>query len=308
MSKPAARVGDMHTCPMVTPGTPPIPHVGGPILPPGVPTVLIGNMPAATLGNMCTCVGPPDSIVLGSMTVLIGGKPAARLGDNTAHGGVIVVGLPTVLIGDVGGGGSAGVAAIVSHAILGGNPALLNTITSSPILMDKLGSLLTDGWVIRYGTAGGGSFCDKEANEIVLDPNESGDHLAMTQTLAHEAGHATYTPDPYVAPDGLTRDEYVAANVNSQLKDEGEATLTNAEVREEIMNNSGEDIGIAGTQTDDYERITDSYQNGDIDRDTARQQIGDKFADGETTSTTNESYRDYYSQPYEDYYDDNVGP
>ncbi len=93
---PAARVSDMHTCPMVT-GV--VPHVGGPILPPGVPTVLIGGLPAATLGDMATCVGPPDSIILGSATVLIGGKPAARMGDTTAHGGVIILGLPTVMIG-----------------------------------------------------------------------------------------------------------------------------------------------------------------------------------------------------------------
>jgi len=84
---------------MVTPGTPPVPHVGGPVIGPGVPTVLIGGMPAATVGDMCTCVGPPDSIALGSMSVLIGGKPAARMGDTTVHGGSIVMGSPTVLIG-----------------------------------------------------------------------------------------------------------------------------------------------------------------------------------------------------------------
>ena len=95
---PAARVGDMHVCPMATPGTPPIPHVGGPILPPGVPTVMIAKLPAATLGSMCTCVGPPDSIVMGSTKVMIGGKPAARMGDSTAHGGSIVAGAPTVMI------------------------------------------------------------------------------------------------------------------------------------------------------------------------------------------------------------------
>ena len=99
MSKPAARIGDMHVCPMVTPGTPPIPHVGGPITGPCFPTVLIGNLPAAVMGDMCVCVGPPDTIILGSMTVLIGGKPAARMGDSTAHGGKIVIGFPTVLIG-----------------------------------------------------------------------------------------------------------------------------------------------------------------------------------------------------------------
>ena len=92
----AARVSDMHLCPMVN-GT--VPHVGGPVLPAGVPTVLIAGLPAATVGDMCVCVGPPDSIVAGSATVLIGGKPAARLGDSTAHGGTIVLGCFTVMIG-----------------------------------------------------------------------------------------------------------------------------------------------------------------------------------------------------------------
>ena len=99
MGQPAARLTDMHVCPMMTPGVPPIPHVGGPIVAPGAPTVLIGNLPAARVGDMCICVGPPDSIVLGCMTVMIGGQPAARMGDMTAHGGSIVVGFPTVLIG-----------------------------------------------------------------------------------------------------------------------------------------------------------------------------------------------------------------
>lgn len=99
MGKPAARLTDMHTCPMATPGTPPIPHVGGPISGPGAPTVIIGGMPAAVAGDMCVCTGPPDSILMGSTSVLIGGKPAARLGDQTAHGGVIVAGSPAVLIG-----------------------------------------------------------------------------------------------------------------------------------------------------------------------------------------------------------------
>lgn len=101
MGKPAARIGDMHVCPMVTPGTPPIPHVGGPVTGPGCPTVLIGGMPAAVMGDMCTCVGPPDTIILGSVGVFIGGKPAARMGDMCAHGGTITVGCPTVLIGEV---------------------------------------------------------------------------------------------------------------------------------------------------------------------------------------------------------------
>lgn len=99
MGQPAARITDMHVCPMASPAVPPIPHVGGPIMPPGAPTVLIGALPAARVGDMAVCVGPPDSIVKGSFSVLISGMPAARMGDTMAHGGTIVVGLPTVLIG-----------------------------------------------------------------------------------------------------------------------------------------------------------------------------------------------------------------
>ncbi len=96
MSKQAARITDMHVCPMFDG---PKPHVGGPVIGPGVPTVMIGGLPAAVVGDLCTCVGPPDVIALGSSTVLIGGSSAARMGDITAHGGTIVFGCPTVLIG-----------------------------------------------------------------------------------------------------------------------------------------------------------------------------------------------------------------
>jgi uncharacterized Zn-binding protein involved in type VI secretion len=96
MSQPAARITDMHTCPLADPK----PHVGGPITGPGVSTVLICGMPAAVVGDLCTCTGPPDTIAKGSGSVMISGRPAARLGDTTSHGGVIVSGAATVLIGD----------------------------------------------------------------------------------------------------------------------------------------------------------------------------------------------------------------
>jgi uncharacterized Zn-binding protein involved in type VI secretion len=105
MGMPAARIGDMHVCPMVT-GV--VPHVGGPVLPPCAVTVLTGSIPQARIGDMCTCVGPPDVIVVGAFTVLVSGSPAARMLDTTAHGGKIVIGLPTVLIGNNGGGGGGG--------------------------------------------------------------------------------------------------------------------------------------------------------------------------------------------------------
>jgi uncharacterized Zn-binding protein involved in type VI secretion len=95
MGQPAARITDMHTCPQVT-GV--VPHVGGPIIK-GSPTVLTGKLPQARITDQCVCVGPPDMILKGSPTVLVNNLPAARLGDQTVHGGVIVLGLFTVLIG-----------------------------------------------------------------------------------------------------------------------------------------------------------------------------------------------------------------
>jgi len=96
MAPPASRLTDMHVCPA---STGPVPHVGGPIVGPGCPTVMIGKLPAALVGDMCVCVGPPDTIAMGSTTVLIGGMPAARLGDSCAHGGTIVLGEFTVMLG-----------------------------------------------------------------------------------------------------------------------------------------------------------------------------------------------------------------
>ena len=93
---PAARLTDMHSCPAANG---PVPHVGGPIVGPGEATVLIVGLPAAVAGDNCVCVGPPATISKGSATVMIGGSPAARMGDPTAHGGSIVLGAPTVIIG-----------------------------------------------------------------------------------------------------------------------------------------------------------------------------------------------------------------
>jgi uncharacterized Zn-binding protein involved in type VI secretion len=96
---PAATVTSMHVCPMQTPGLPPIPHVGGPVVGPGVPTVLVAGLPASVVGDSAVCVGPPDTVIKGSATVLIGGRPAVRVGDSTAHGGTVSVGIPNVMIG-----------------------------------------------------------------------------------------------------------------------------------------------------------------------------------------------------------------
>ena len=149
MGKPAARIGDMHMCPMVTPGLPPIPHVGGPIIGPGCPTVLIGGVPAAVMGDMCICVGPPDTIILGSVGVFFGGKPAARMGDSCAHGGMIAVGLPTVLIGEVMGGGGGMAAMPIA--------ALMNVMNSGGPMAKKIAQVIA----LRQAAANGTPFCEQ---------------------------------------------------------------------------------------------------------------------------------------------------
>lgn len=110
----AARIGDMHTCPMVT-GT--VPHVGGPVLPPCAPTVITGGMPQARVSDKLVCIGPPDMVAKGSATVIVSGLCAARLGDPTVHGGVIVAGCATVIIGDAGGGGGGGDGGLAAAAL-----------------------------------------------------------------------------------------------------------------------------------------------------------------------------------------------
>lgn len=151
MGKPAARLTDFHMCPMVTPGVPPIPHVGGPITGPGCPTVLIGGMPAAVMGDMCVCTGPPDTIVLGSVGVMIGGKPAARMGDSCAHGGMITVGCPTVLIGEAGGGGGGGFSVMPVTVLL----QIMKSMPGS--MQPKIAQVIA----MKEAAANGTPFCEK---------------------------------------------------------------------------------------------------------------------------------------------------
>ena len=145
----AARAGDMHVCPMVT-GI--VPHVGGPILPPGCPTVLIGMMPAARVGDMCTCVGPPDVIAKGSPTVLIGGMMAARMGDLTAHGGSIVIGFPTVMIGDAGSGASVAAGPPIAPGLNTAAGTNLGEIAGMPVVKMPDGTIRVGNHIVISGT------------------------------------------------------------------------------------------------------------------------------------------------------------
>jgi uncharacterized Zn-binding protein involved in type VI secretion len=289
---PAARILDMVACPMFTG---PAPHVAAPILLNISFNTMIGMLPAAKLGSMALCQGIiPNPIIKGSAGVMINSMPAARIGDNAAHGGAIILGLPTVIIGETGSASNSPLQ----------DGAILAIIARSPTLTAQITELLKDGWTIEYGVAGGGSFCDSDGKRIVIDPNGSGDPAGVVQTLAHEAGHARYTQDPPVGMAGRTRDEYVNGNTNRHLKDEGEATLNNIQVQREINANGGPDIGIAGTQDAQYNQIYDRYPDP-ADRDRARQEIGNAFATGERPSTDAgaANYHDYYSKHYRDQWD-----
>ena len=178
-------------------------------------------------------------------------------------------------------------------------------IDKSPTLQKNLKQLSEQGWKISAGPAGRGSYANRNADPklIVIDQNLLQHPKAYVQTLAHEAGHALYSPDPYVEFGDLTRDEYVSKNAMSSLKDEGEATLVNLTVREEILSNDGADIGVAGTQGKKYMAAYEKYQKSG-DRDEARKEIGAIFADNERPSTDpSKTYRQYYSEPYEKHWD-----
>lgn len=196
MGQPAARVGDLHICPMITPGLPPIPHVGGPILPPGGINVLIGGLPAATLGGTCVCVGPPDVIVRGSFTVLIGGRPAVRMGDNTLHGGAITLGFPTVLIGDFG----MGEVGVVTPEML--NTMFMAALDIAGVTQDTSRQQVLDG---KDGGGGAAKSSNPSAMKAIADAKvmlkKKQDELALW-------------------------DDKAKANVKTWMGDDSEATRT----------------------------------------------------------------------------------
>ena len=213
MGKPAARVGDMHVCPMMTPGTPPIPHVGGPLLPPGVPTVLIGGMPAATLGNMATCVGPPDTVALGSTGVFIGGKPAARMGDMCAHGGQIVVGLPTVLIGESSGGAPPVVVVAPGGAI--------TTRESQP---NRAAAVVAQKQTLKKAAKNGTPFCEKCAKAAMQAAMIDKDKKSWVEIVLIDVEGEPIADEQYevILPDGT--------KLLGETNDEGKARFEGIDI------------------------------------------------------------------------------
>jgi len=295
---------DIHLC--ATPPLPPPPHGPGVVVD-GSPTVLINGLPACRQGDtIIEAFGPPNKIAVGQLNVLIGNSasPGAPSGVSS------ILDMIGDAVGDVVEAVTDAAEAVgdfLNPDVTTGLGADVDAIANlSPTLKAKINQLLADGWVIETGE-GGGSSTDRTAQIIRIDTQNRTDEQMVT-SLAHEAGHATYEPDPYVPIEGNSRDDFVEGNLQRSLRDEGEATLTNVEVRNEITENGGPEIPISGNSTNHpaYEQSYEDLQNGG-DRNTARDEIGGTFADGETTSTTGESYRDYYGGFYEDQYD-NASP
>jgi hypothetical protein len=131
-----------------------------------------------------------------------------------------------------------------------------------------------------------------------MDPAES--TTQQVATLAHEAGHAGYDLPPAIRPNGLTKDEYVKQSVDRNMRDEGNAQFAASRSRQEILDNGGPDIGTPGTQ--DYKGTYDQHRAGNLTEEQAIDRMSEQMGN-ERTSTTKESYRDYYGKPLERSYD-----
>ena len=291
---PAARITDMHVCPMVTVL---VPHVGGPILPPGAPTVLIDMLPAATFTSMATCVGPPDMIVMGSPTCIIGevGTPSPGMGGfGAVMGGLAASGAsqasqqsspsPSAPAPSAGGQTPA---ANTGDPL---TPALMKEIDKSPLLSSQIDSLKKAGWKFKSGIPDKGTFADRSNNTVTIDPKMASDTPTLLMLLAHEVGHAMRPAPPAVSMDKLTKQQYVDQVVKGALLDEADATINNIKVQEELAK-KGVNIGVAGKQGDEFKKLYDD------DPSTARDKIADKFGTGENPSNDpTKTYQQYYSK------------
>jgi type VI secretion system secreted protein VgrG len=181
-------------------------------------------------------------------------------------------------------------------------------VDASPVLSGKLEQAEKDGWTVQYGVAGEGTYADPNTKTIFIDPTDKGDAAVLANSLAHELGHANYETEAFIPMAGLTRDEFIKQNTYRDLRGEAEATIAELEVRGDLMASDEKlDSGISGATGDQKKALWVEYQAGNISRTELVDQIAGLFATGETTSTTNENYYDYYSQTYAEHWD-NANP
>ena len=257
--------------------------------------------------------GKSGGAAAGGGAILGGAIPGGAAGGGTAGGGGSAGGggaqdggsTPGGGGGPAGGGGApAGDA--TSRMLSQLDPQVQAIAGQSPTLTSQLQSLEQDGWTITQGPAGKGSFTDRPNKQIVIAAGDTPE--ATAAGLAHEMGHAEAGAPPYHPPTpGMTRDQFVEQNTQEQLRNEGEAQLNAATARDEIGQAGGPDTGIPGTQTNAYQALYDEYKAGLTSREQTVNLMADVMAN-ESTSTTNQNYRDYYGQSYKDFWDKNVAP
>lgn len=227
-------------------------------------------------------------------------------------------GLAAAALGASAGATAGGAAGAAASAAAGAQAAAANRMLSpfsarvrqianqSPTLRGQLATLERQGWTIQLGPRGGGSYADSTNKRIVIDRGDSVN--GQVAGLAHEAGHATSGQVPYHAPTrNMTRQQYIDLNVQEQLRNEGIAQLNAATARDEIQRAGGPNVGIPGSQTAAYQQVYGDLQAGRITRAQAIDRMTNLMGN-ETTSTTNQNYRQYYGQTYRNHWDTNVAP
>jgi uncharacterized Zn-binding protein involved in type VI secretion len=293
----------------------------------GVALVLTGigaGVVVAGLGLVGSVAGGMLGGVVGKAIGGIWGERAGRVGEIVGEfGGALLGGIGAAKLGEAFGItpkapvedlARTNVEEIARPAVDPTKSPIDNLVDAArpraPDLAAKVEDLQSRGWQVRFAENGDGpgSYCSKDSKTIVLDPALQSNPARAAEVLAHEAGHANYTQEPYQKFDmSMSRDEYVQRNLNNDLLDEGEATLSSLDARQEILDSGGRDIGTSGQNAAEYQRIYGDYKNGNITRDQARQQIADIFGN-ETTSTTGQSYNDYYGARFQEHYDNVIVP
>jgi type VI secretion system secreted protein VgrG len=177
-------------------------------------------------------------------------------------------------------------------------------VARSPLLRTWLEQLQADGWTVERGPANGGSYADRSAKRVVMAEGLT-DPAVLTQVLAHEVGHARYTPGAYVDFGDLSREDYVQANTHNHMVDEAEATIANLQVRDELNQGEGAvDIGVAGAGAAGYIAAWERFKAGEITREELVDAIASNFASGERPSTDPTiDYGTYFGRHYEQHWD-----
>jgi WXG100 family type VII secretion target len=260
------------------------------------------NQGAQTVQHMSGVMEEAEAEAARLLGMLVGAGAAAAAGRALGQAAGSLAGRPAGEGSAAGQGDNDPMAQTLSQF----DDRVHELVRASPTLQSQIEQLQQAGWTVEEGPAGGGSYADRDTQRIVIDSSDSADLQAGG--LAHEAAHALSGEPPFHRPTPeMTREQFVDQNVAEHLHDEANAQFHEAQVRHEVQQATGTDIGISGVQSAEYGRIYREFSEGNLTRDQAIDQMATAF-EGEVTSTTNQNYRDYYAETYQDWWDQNVAP